>query len=299
MQHRESQRSGRSYHGVAPGFLLRASKEQAKGAARVAAPFAYREYVSIREDEQQVAGRVVGFENGRYDIELTGYSDSRVVPRQRDEIEPIRLVRLDVGSRTGVTWRGGAFRARVVARDGDFHHISYDGWPPRWDEWVLSTRFRELPEDDNPPPLADWGPGQATGAPNSLVPGDQRTAWASETEDGQDEWLLLTYAQPIRAVAALVYQNHKPGALVRVVAVADDGKERELWAGKDPTPREDPIGISVVRFAGKPRVVTRVRIELASKSVPGWNEIDAVGLLDTDGEVHWAIAARASSTYVE
>jgi hypothetical protein len=143
----------------------------------------------------------------------------------------------------------------------------------------------------------DWGPGQATGPPDSLVPGDHPSAWASATEDGSDEWLLLTYAEAVRPAAFLVYETVNPGALVRVVGVADDSKETELWAGEDPTPRADPIGISTVRTttAGSFRTI---RLELASKRVPGWNEIDAVGLLDAAGVLHWAIRATASSAYV-
>jgi hypothetical protein len=50
----------------------------------------------------------------------------------------------------------------------------------------------------------------------------------------------------------------------------------------------------------RPITIVSVRIELASKDVPGWNEIDAVGLVDaTSGRFAWADAARASSTFAE
>ena len=41
----------------------------------------------------------------------------------------------------------------------------------------------------------------------------------------------------------------------------------------------------------------RVKIYLDSPSVPGWNEIDAVGLRDKAKKTHWAVAADASTTY--
>ena len=31
--------------------------------------------------------------------------------------------------------------------------------------------------------------------------------------------------------------------------------------------------------------------------MPGWNEIDAVGVLDEAGKMHWPISASASSNY--
>ena len=36
-----------------------------------------------------------------------------------------------------------------------------------------------------------------------------------------------------------------------------------------------------------------------SPDVGGWNEIDAVGLLDIQGQTHWATAAKASSTFAD
>ena len=42
-----------------------------------------------------------------------------------------------------------------------------------------------------------------------------------------------------------------------------------------------------------------MRLEIASTKVPGWNEIDAVGLMDAKGDLTWADSARASTTYAE
>ena len=39
----------------------------------------------------------------------------------------------------------------------------------------------------------------------------------------------------------------------------------------------------------------RVKLYLDTKRVKGWNEIDAVGLLNERGETQWANAAQASS----
>src|SRR5260370_26642972 len=56
------------------------------------------------------------------------------------------------------------------------------------------------------------------------------------------------------------------------------------------------MGTSEITFR-VPVKTNRVKIYLDSKNVPGWNEIDAVGLRDTAGETHWAVSADASSTY--
>jgi hypothetical protein len=115
-----------------------------------------------------------------------------------------------------------------------------------------------------------WGPEQAAGAPNSTG-GDRRTAWA---------------------LALLVYENHYPGALRKVTVFSSDGTEVVVWEGKDPV--RGGIALIPVRVDFK---VMRVKLHVASKAVKGWNEIDAVGLLDGTGRTHWAAAAQASSFY--
>lgn len=144
-----------------------------------------------------------------------------------------------------------------------------------------------------------WGPEQATGAPDTWPrSGDIGTAWASRTPDDQPEWLELTYDAAVRPSAILVYETYNPGALSRVTAYDANGKEVELWSGSDPTPVGKEKGISVVPV--QPEFdLTRIRLHFDSPNVPGWNEIDAVGLLDDKGVMHWATSATASSTYAE
>jgi hypothetical protein len=147
-------------------------------------------------------------------------------------------------------------------------------------------------------PKRSWGPEQTIGDPDTVGPGDISTAWASKTPDGQDEWLLLEYAEPVLPSSILVHETHNPGALVRVTVFDLEGKETEVWAGKDPTPTVNGWGIGVIE-AKVDFKVNRVKLYLDSKAVPGWNEIDAVGLMDVNGKTHWATAAEASSTYAQ
>ena len=66
-------------------------------------------------------------------------------------------------------------------------------------------------------PKRDWGPEQATGAPDTPEPGDKTTAWASLTDDGQQEWLLLDCGEPVRANEIHVYESFNPGALSNAI----------------------------------------------------------------------------------
>ena len=96
----------------------------------------------------------------------------------------------------------------------------------------------------------------------------------------------------------MVYETFNPGALDRVTGYDPSGKEVELWSGADPTPPGSEKGISVIALH-PPFDLTRIRVYVDSPKVAGWNEIDAVGLLDAAGTTRWAASATASSTYAD
>jgi hypothetical protein len=172
------------------------------------------------------------------------------------------------------------------------HNDLSAGWwvyvAPYWYIWRDRTSIQR--------PNRDWGPEQAVGEPNTNMAGDIVTAWASASQDGQDEWLMLEYGEPVLPASILVYETYNPGALVRVTVFRADGEEVEVWKGTDPTNPELGIGISEIPVKVNFKT-NRVRIHLDSRNVPGWNEIDAVGIRDKNKKMHWAIAADASTTY--
>ena len=142
-----------------------------------------------------------------------------------------------------------------------------------------------------------WGSRQVLGPPNTAGFGDIVTAWASGTQDGQPEWLELTYERAVTPSAVRVHETYNTGALARVTAFTEAGEEVAAWRGEDPVPRDSKQqGVADV-----PVAVTfptrRVKVYLDSHKVAGWNEIDAVGLVDSAGGVQWATRVQASSVY--
>jgi hypothetical protein len=146
--------------------------------------------------------------------------------------------------------------------------------------------------------MRSWGPEQACGEPNTSQPGDCSTAWATREMERAGEWLLLEYDAPILGAAIEVHETYHPGAVAAVSVFLADGEERELWRATQVGPVADagrvlkvdlPLGF---RFQ-------RVKLHIASDAVPSWNEIDAVGVRDAKGKLHWAARAEASSTYAE
>lgn len=142
----------------------------------------------------------------------------------------------------------------------------------------------------------DWAPLQATGPADTHEYGDRVTAWASATEDGQPEWLLVQFAEPVEPATLRVFESYNPGALRQVTALDDQGQETTLWQGIDPLQGRSTLGVAELTLKPTDKV-QRIKLYLASDQVPGWNEIDAVELIATNGSRQWASQAIASSTY--
>jgi len=227
--------------------------------------------------------------------------------------EPAELLATDTLRRASV---GGKYRTLLFAirvpQDqstytsfSDYGHSETPAWGgfsglpggywvyvyPHWYVWRDQANGAAAPSG-----ARSWGPEQATGEPDTETAGDLSTAWASLTPDDQDEWLQLEYERPIRPVAVIVHATFNPGALGRVTMSRADTEEVDAWKGADPTPAGSDKGVSILPV--KVDFETKlIKIHLDSKRVEGWNEIDAVGLVDQMGKTHWAVRATASSTY--
>lgn len=157
------------------------------------------------------------------------------------------------------------------------------------------TLLAEIDELRNPSPAA-WSVEQLLGPPDTTGFGDKRTAWASATQDGQMEWLIVEYDRPVTPEAVVIHETYNPGAVVKVARFDLFGIEQVLWEGQDPTPSTAAGGVSRIPLAyNKP--VDRLKIYIDSPAVPGWNEIDAVGIVHNGGRIQWAAGAKSSSSY--
>ena len=143
-------------------------------------------------------------------------------------------------------------------------------------------------------PKPSWSAAQATGAPNTATAGDQATAWAPAAQDGGEEWLELTYAEPIEAAQVLVRETYHPGAISKVCVILENGAEIPIWQG---TQEAVPGPIDRIFPAPGGLLARGAKVYLDTQRVPGWNEIDAVALIDRGGARHWAAQASASSSY--
>lgn len=143
---------------------------------------------------------------------------------------------------------------------------------------------------------ARWGVEQLIGEPDTGGYGDQTSAWASLSQDGQEEWILVDFDETVTPASIEVYETYNPGALTKACIIDPVGREVEVWKGTDPT--QPPAAGGVSKIPVSTIWPTRqVKIYLDSVNTPGWNEIDTIGLVDANGKTHWPINATASSAY--
>ena len=145
-------------------------------------------------------------------------------------------------------------------------------------------------------PNREWGPEQATGAPDTMEAGDLSTAWASLEPDAGPEWLEVSFAKVVEIDEVRIRETFNPGAVCKIVAISKDKLEIVLWEGvKNPIlAPADMVVLSVLGIKSD-----RIKIHLDTKRIHGWNEIDAVELVGADGSRQWATSATASSFYGE
>jgi hypothetical protein len=143
--------------------------------------------------------------------------------------------------------------------------------------------------------LRNWGTEQVFGPPNATF-GDCTDAWASKTEDGQPEWLIVEFEDAVVPKSLEIYENYGPNAVNKITWFDEDGDEHEAWSGDDPaTPNEKGMYVANINV-DVPEKTNRFKIYIDSENVPNWNEIDAVGLVSDKGK-QWVTWAEASSCY--
>ena len=123
----------------------------------------------------------------------------------------------------------------------------------------------------------DWSRRQLVGPPDVYpAHGDHQRAWATRGENDGLEWVTVEFARSIDARGVVVVETFNPGAIVRIDDLSRPGETVGLWSGSTAPARTSRLLHLALPTA---RPITRLRLLLDTRKVPGWNEIDAVGLL--------------------
>ncbi|MEZ4367121.1 MAG: hypothetical protein R2939_12685 [Kofleriaceae bacterium] len=127
-----------------------------------------------------------------------------------------------------------------------------------------------------------WSATQALGAPDTYpATGDLPTAWAPRTADGGHEFIEVGLPAPTRIRAVVVAETMGAGAITEIDARAAPGGVRERLVSVPVTPGAHVGGAVMRRFdlhGCTEAPVATLTVTLDTRSVAGWNELDAIGV---------------------
>lgn len=163
---------------------------------------------------------------------------------------------------------------------------------------AIDAEWASMPERStlSPPPIVwassvrgfstqygdpQWAATRVLGPPDVFPRhGDIAQAWASLRPDDPTEWIEVSFGQASSIESVVVYETFNPGAIARVSLISDGGAVTEAPRDRE-VEEPSPEGSIRRRFdlSCTSYRVQAVRLELASARVPGWNEIDAIGIV--------------------
>lgn len=108
-------------------------------------------------------------------------------------------------------------------------------------------------------------------------------SWAHYRADTGREYIEIGFTQHNKPASAIaIFENYTPGAVDTVyVKNPGNGSWQMVWHGTAVNIGQDTTRIFVVSFPKTSFNVTDVRMAMASDSVIGWNEYDAVAISET------------------
>ena len=159
MKFREKQRHGFHLRSMAPNTAIAKAGKVESGVG----PHKAGSYVLANYDHTMRTAQVRQAGKDKSLVRFYHYSHSEERQVANADLKPLKFRRYKKDDKLKVYWGGKLWDAQVTKAEGDFHFITYPGWPSYWDEWVMSDR------------IADTGPEGAGG--NEKVQIEWRGKW--------------------------------------------------------------------------------------------------------------------------
>jgi outer membrane protein OmpA-like peptidoglycan-associated protein len=120
---------------------------------------------------------------------------------------------------------------------------------------------------------------QILGSPSKLPQtGDSKAAWSPAGADTNgDEWIKVGFEKPMKIKQVSVGENHNPGAIIRVFAYDSTDTEHLVHENVNDVPKM-PGRMWNIIIPQTPYSVYAIKIVLSPSRVPGYNQIDAIGI---------------------
>lgn len=122
---------------------------------------------------------------------------------------------------------------------------------------------------------------QVLGTPDAIEQQDQDLSWTPKKEGlTRGEFIHVSFAFPIRTRQIIISEASNPGSIFRLTAFFADGTETVIYENKYPRNLLLPNRVFTYQFPLTRKKVASVKLELDTRSVKGYNRIDAIGISD-------------------
>lgn len=128
--------------------------------------------------------------------------------------------------------------------------------------------------------VSSWSAIQTLGPPNTLVYGDEGTAWAPANVDGTKEYVTVGFATPLRANAVLIRETYGNGFVYQVDALDTNDQFHTVWSGMDMSAAGTPVD-NLLNFPMTSYLVKGVKVYVDTDHSNSYEEIDAIQLRGT------------------
>ena len=183
------------------------------------------------------------------------------------DLEPIYDAVLDT-----VTFFEAAPYSGSISADGEVSNLLSSG-PQVIHQWASdATAGSEYSS-------TEWSAGQAIGAPDVDICGDNPNAWASAYSTGED-WIELTYDVPVNPTEINIIQSYSPSQVVEVDIVDLNGDTWIAWSGEPVEVDTCPDQMTISIELEEPLYINRVVVFIDQGVLDtDYVEIDAVELV--------------------
>ena len=120
---------------------------------------------------------------------------------------------------------------------------------------------------------------QILGEPDAINLQNQDFSWTPKKEGlARGEFIHVSFPDPIRTRQIIISEASNPGAIFRLTAFFTDGTNSLVYENKYPRNLLLPNRMFTYQFPLTRKKVVSVRLELDTRSVKGYNRIDAIGI---------------------
>lgn len=159
----------------------------------------------------------------------------------------------------------------------------------QWASDVLevSSERREINDETKSPEPRQYRAKQALGIPNKLPAfGDSKCAWSpSKQGNANAEWIKVGFSNPMQIRQVAIAENYNSGAITHIYVYDEAGQEHLLYRNINVAPLS--VNGRIFHFFVKKTAykVKSVKVTLNTAQVPGFNQIDAIAISDSNDPI--------------